>query len=108
MMARENISSIGVDDLGSLWVKPSKSAFPHIYREAMEINWDNERCVLFCPKPLKWTHVEWFKQLLYSAHYNGINLLITSDTDWVNIDSKVANSFEEGAAEVWRYLGINP
>ena len=106
-MIAEEILSIGIDDRGSLWVKPALSTFPMIYREAMEIGWDSNHSVLFCPKPLKWDYVRWFRQVLTCAHLQGVGLTPTPQTVWINIDQELANNFKVAAAEVWRSLGTN-
>jgi hypothetical protein len=60
-MQTDTIEAIGIDESGSLWVKPAVATFPHIYREAMEVYWDAERLCLYSPEPREWSYAAWFK-----------------------------------------------
>jgi len=53
-MQTDLIEAVGIDESGSLWVKPATATFPYIYREAMEVHRDAERACLYSPKPRKW------------------------------------------------------
>ena len=90
----DQISSIGIDDQGSLWVKPSTSVFPYIYREAMEVKWDSEQLYLFSPKPREWSHLEWFQQIKAAAREQGVELITGPTTQWSNIDSPLRRAIE--------------
>jgi hypothetical protein len=48
-MRTDAIAAIGIDEDGSLWVKPATATFPFIYREAMDVKWDAERLRLSAP-----------------------------------------------------------
>jgi hypothetical protein len=50
--ARGNLR-IGIDDKGQLYVMPDTKTFPYLYREAMEIYWDENEKHLFAPSPLR-------------------------------------------------------
>ena len=50
-MERDVISENGIDDKGQLYVMPYTKTFPYIYREAMEIHWDENEKHLFAPPP---------------------------------------------------------
>jgi len=39
----DKIEEIGTDDEGRLYLRPSCTSFPMIYREAMEVRWNKER-----------------------------------------------------------------
>ncbi|NQY94744.1 MAG: hypothetical protein HRT43_11300 [Campylobacteraceae bacterium] len=42
----DNIIEIGIDKFEHLYIKPEKEKFLYIYREAMEVHWDDENA--FC------------------------------------------------------------
>ncbi|HTN93879.1 MAG TPA: hypothetical protein VMJ33_04795 [Gallionella sp.] len=50
-MERDAISEIGMDDEGRLYVAPETKTFPYIYREAMEVHW-NEIGAISSRRPL--------------------------------------------------------
>jgi hypothetical protein len=37
------IEALGISEDGALWVKPATATFPFIYREAMEVHWDEKK-----------------------------------------------------------------
>jgi hypothetical protein len=86
-MRTDVIEAVGVEDDGSLWVKPAAATFPYIYREAMEIHWDAERLRLYTPKPRQWSHVDWFKQIRNAARLQGVRLTLEQTTSWLNVDA---------------------
>ena len=87
VMEIDEISEIGIDKNERLYIKPSNSSFPMIYREAMEIGWDNTGMFLFSPKPRKWSHIDWFQQILKGTSSQGTSLQLSNETVWVNIDA---------------------
>jgi hypothetical protein len=86
-MRTDVIEAVGVEDDGSLWVKPATATFPYIYREAMEIHWDAERLRLYSPTPREWSHVDWFKQIRNAARIQGVRLTLEQTTSWLNVDA---------------------
>lgn len=86
MRTTDAIEAVGIDDSGSLWVKPTTAAFPYIYREAMEVHWDAEQLRLYSPKPRDWSYVDWFKQIKDAALEQGVKLTLERTTSWSNID----------------------
>lgn len=83
------IEALGLDESGSLWVKPTTSTFPYIYREAMEVGWDPERLCLFSPKPREWSYPRWFQQIRAAARQQGAYLRLGPTTRWSNIDASL-------------------
>ncbi|WP_139159597.1 hypothetical protein [Asticcacaulis taihuensis] len=79
------IEAIGIDDNGSLWLKPITTKFPYIYREAMEVSWDVQHQRLCGPKPHKWSYIDWFKQIIAAAREQGTYLTFAPTTSWTNI-----------------------
>jgi len=73
-MRADEIEAVGIEGNGSLWVKPATSTFPFIYREAMEVHWDDERRCLYSPKPREWSYLRWFRQIRDAARDQGTEL----------------------------------
>jgi len=49
---KDTIAQIGINAAGRFEVRPSTKAFPYIYREAMEIQWDDRTyCLYASPSP---------------------------------------------------------
>jgi len=86
-MRTDAIKAIGIDDKGSLWVKPATATFPYIYREAMEVHWDAERVCLYSPKPREWTYIDWFRRIRDAAREQGVELTVETTTSWSNIEA---------------------
>ena len=84
-MKTDLISMVEIDAEGRLHLVPESCSFPYIYREAMEVHWDTERCSLYSPKPRKWDYERWFSQILEAAKEQGVDLNITETTRWRNI-----------------------
>ncbi|MCB4769017.1 hypothetical protein LGR54_10410 [Ancylobacter sp. Lp-2] len=88
-MQTDAIEAIGIDDGGSLWVKPATAAFPFMYREAMEVHWDAERACLYGPKPRERTYAAWFGQIGDAAREQGVDLRLVPETAWTGIDPEL-------------------
>jgi hypothetical protein len=86
-MRTDAIEAVGVEDDGSLWVKPATTTFPYIYREAMEVHWDAKRLRLYSPKPREWSYVDWFRQIRNAAREQGVRLTLEQTTSWLNVDA---------------------
>ena len=96
-METDTIDALGIDDNGLLWVKPHSAKFPYIYREAMEVSWDQQRCRLYSPKPREWSYVEWFSQIRKAAQEQGVDLRLSSATEWTNIPNDLCAAFNSAA-----------
>lgn len=94
-MTNENITEIGIDLKGRLYIKPFKVKFTMIYRSAAEVHWDNTQLFLYSPKPREWSYFDWFKHIvsLIKTDY-GCNLILTDKTRWNNIDKKLRKQME--------------
>ena len=86
-MRTDAIEAIGIDEKGSLWVKPATATFPYIYREAMEVSWDAERLRLYSPKPREWSYIDWFRRIRDAAREQGVELALQATTSWLNIEA---------------------
>ena len=94
-MRTDTIQEVGIDQEGSLWVKPATATFPYIYREAMDVHWDADRRCLYGPKPKEWSYRMWFKQIVCGARYQGIELALGPETSWSGIDDELQQAMAE-------------
>jgi len=95
-MRTDRIEAIGIDEGGSLWVKPATATFPYIYREAMGVQWDAERLCLYSPKPREWSYAAWFKQIRDAAREQGVKLDFGPATSWTEIDPELRQDIING------------
>jgi len=94
MSMEDKIEEIGIDDEGRLYLKPSSTSFPMIYREAMEVHWNNERGYLYGGIPSKWSCLDWYHQILNAAQEQGCKLSFSSCVSWVNVPSELRAQIE--------------
>ncbi len=88
-MKKEVIAEIGIDDKGRLFISPATAKFPSIYREAMDVHWDEDSNYLFGAElrhyEWSWGYIEWFKQIIAAAKKQSIELVISEKTKWINV-----------------------
>lgn len=102
----EAIVEIGVDELERVYIKPLSRSFEQMHRAAMQIYWDNARACLHGPKinpdAGKWTHIQWFQQILDAAadEYE-VHLVCTPSTIWSGVPE--ALKAEMKTARPFRY-----
>ena len=53
-MENDVILEIGINSEEQLYIKPSTAKFPYMFREALEVHWNQEGLFLYSPKPRKW------------------------------------------------------
>lgn len=100
-MRTDTIQEVGIDQKGSLWVKPTTATFPYIYREAMEVHWDADRRCLYGPTPREASYLTWFKQIVCGAQYQGVELELKPETRWSGIDDELRHAIvAEGLMKV--------
>lgn len=95
-MQTDVIEAVGIDEGGSLWVRPATATFPYIYREAMEVHWDAERACLYSPKPREWPYTAWFRHIRDAAREQGVDLKLDPATAWVGVDPELRHAFANG------------
>lgn len=88
-MKKDIIVEIGIDSEERLYLKPSKLKFLYIYREAMEVYWNNETLSLYGAKPRKWSYLDWFKQIIRAVEEQSCKLSLNEKTNWVNIPKEL-------------------
>ena len=94
-MEQDAIRSIEIDETGRLHVVPSSRVFPYIYREAMEVHWDEQRKSLYSPPPREWSYTRWFQQIVSAARQQGCSLLLTPNTTWRGVSNDLQHQFAE-------------
>ena len=91
------IAKIALNDNGILYVKPINYSFPMIYRSAMGVHWDENKCCLFHNPPREWSVLRWYKQIVLAAKDEyGVTLKVCADTIYENIDAVMQKSIENG------------
>lgn len=83
-MSKDPVARVEIDDGGRLLVFPSSHKFPLIYREGVEVHWDEQLQALYSPKPREWSYGRWFRHILDTAG----TLQLTSETEWRNVSSE--------------------
>lgn len=102
-MKKDEILQIGIDENGRLFIVPKTQSFPYIYREAMEVHWDSEGKFLYSPKPREWSYIEWYTQILKAVKEQSCLLLITENTQWINILEELKNEIINYQANTFSY-----
>ena len=97
-MQTDQIEAVGIDESGSLWVKPATATFPYVYREAMEVSWDVERHCFFSPKPREWPYIRWFTQIRDAARAQGVELVTGPTTTWHGLDADLKQAMSDLAS----------
>lgn len=90
-MEKDEILQIGIDKNERLFIIPKTKSFPYVYREGMEVHWNNKGKLLYSPKPKEWSYAKWYAQILKAAKEQSCVLLITENTQWVNIQKELKN-----------------
>lgn len=89
-MQVDKIIEIKIDEEQKLTIKPEFREFHQIYRTASEVHWNNDKKVLYSPKPRKWSYFNWFVHIVEIVKEDCI-LLITNETIWTNIPDDLKN-----------------
>jgi Integron Cassette Protein Hfx_Cass5 len=97
-LTAQDITKIGIDDLGRLIVYPKLSAgqdYAFIYRAGMEVNWDPQSKCLFTPVPREWSLAQWFAQIFRAMKSEyGVRLVVSDDTKWEKLSPNDQNAME--------------
>lgn len=88
-MRSDLIEAVGFTEAGGLYVKPSTAEFPFIYREAMEVGWDDAARRLYGPHPREWTFPMWFQQIRSAAREQGVDLRLSPHTRWPGVPDEL-------------------
>jgi len=88
----EIISKVEILDNEEMYVvlaSGGKPMYQHIYREAAEVYWDNDKQGFKAPPPRKWSHSDWYHHIVsVAASGLGISLELSSSTSWVNVSAQ--------------------
>ena len=88
-MKQEFVAAIEIDSTGRIHVTPGESQFPYIYREAMEVSWNESTRSLYSPVPREWSYAQWLQQILAAASEQGVKLVLGPSTKWVNVSNEL-------------------
>jgi len=88
-MKSDTIAEVRIDELRRLHVKPATAAFPYMYREGIDVHWDEQSKSLHSSIPRQWTYAHWFQHIIWAAEAQGCALTITDATAWTNVDREL-------------------
>ncbi len=71
-------------------------SYQYIYREAAEVNWDDNLKAFKSPPPRQWSHSDWFHHIVKVAKNCSIDLSLNNETIWVNIPNNVKEQIVAG------------
>ncbi len=99
-MGSDVIKQIWIEPDGRICVKPEWMSFENIYRSAKGVVWNSSKGFLQ-PSPY-WRRrsgsqapEDWFEKILAAVRYEyRCELLITSNTEWINIDKETRKKIE--------------
>jgi hypothetical protein len=91
------IEAVGINEAGSLWVKPATATLPYIYREAAEVHWDVSHRYLYSPRPRDWSYGQWYRHIIDIAASQGVHLRPSTATRWVNIDPVLQQEIQDSS-----------
>lgn len=94
-MNSDVIKEIWIDTTGIICVKPKTERFENIYRSAMGIDWNSSGEFLYPRVMGSRSSADWFRQILSAVikEYN-CELLLTSETAWININQETRKAIE--------------
>lgn len=92
-MDTDRIKRVEIDGSGRLLVFPSTQMFPLIYREGVEVHWDDSLQALYSPRPREWSYTRWFQHILDTAG----TLQLSEQTEWRNISPALKSELLEAA-----------
>ncbi len=101
-MDRDEIAEVGFDEQGRLYVMPVTVTFPYVYREAMEVAWDDEGRYLCAPPPPRsqlapvgW----WLRQIFAAAKAQDCELHLAPETKLRNIPYQLEDEIKTALSE---------
>ena len=95
MNMEDAIKEIGIDEEQRLYIKPLSAKFPMMYREAIEVNWNQNTMALYGGTPRKWSYLDWYKQIIKGASLQGCLLQLSVQTKWVNVPQELQAQIAE-------------
>ena len=85
----EKVEILENDQLIIVLASGGEPSFQYIYREAAEVNCDNNLKAFKSPAPREWSHSDWFHHIVKGAKNCGINLSLNNETARVNISNNI-------------------
>ena len=101
-MDRDEIAEIGIDEQGRLYVKPLTITFPYVYREAMEVAWNDDGHYLCAPPPPRFQLAPvgwWLRQIFAAAKTQNCELRLAPETKFRNIPHQLADEINTVLSE---------
>ena len=99
IMKSDEIVEIGIDGSKRLYIKPASNRYLHIWREGVEVHWDDEQRFLYSPEPRNWTYTEWYRHIVGVAETHEDSLVLTDETKWVNVPEALQAEIQEWMTE---------
>jgi hypothetical protein len=101
-MRQDRIVEVRIDDEGRLLLRAAETSFEQIYRAALGIGWDAAAQALVSPVPVRWSHADWFTQILSAAADEfGVELELGTGTAWVGVPPDARHEMESFARSDW-------
>jgi hypothetical protein len=101
-MKQNRIVEVRIDDEGRLLVRTAETSFEQIYRAALGVHWDESAQALVSPVPDRWSHADWFTQILSAAADEyGMELILDTATAWVGVPPDARHEMESFAHSDW-------
>jgi len=99
-MTTDTIAEISIDASGRLHVRPTRSAFPYVWRAGMEVSWSERSSTLRSPLPRAWSYVDWYRQIVAAAKVEyGYTLVLAPDTRWINVPAELQEAIVEAVQD---------
>ena len=93
----DDIAEIGIDVANRLYLRPTRSSYPHIHRAAKGIQWDPVQRRLYGEAPKEFSHADWFRQILNAVRDEyGDNLTVNPSTIWSNVPVSLQSEIKGG------------
>jgi hypothetical protein len=97
-MSDVDIAEIRMGADGRVCVRPKAERFPHIYRAAMGIGWEETSGELFGGPSADSTSVQWFDRIIAAVEDEyGVRLRLAPSTLWLNVPRDVRTRIETSA-----------
>ena len=93
-MNTDSVKRVEIDEAGRLLVFPCTHTFPLIYREGVEVHWDESLRALYSPTPREWSYARWFRHILDTAG----TLQLAKQTEWRNVSDALKSELLEAAS----------
>ena len=84
-MPSDRSAQLGIDAEERLFVVADSATFPLVHRQAMAVHWEDEQRRPYSSRPREWSYLAWYAQIVKAAKLQSGALIVTADTEWVDI-----------------------